>query len=815
MDFAKIEKKWQKRWEDKKAFVVSEKSKKKKCYVLEQLPYTSGSGLHMGHAFTYTIGDIYARYKIMKGFNVLHPIGYDSFGLPAENAAIKAKAHPKKFTETAIKNFEDQLKALGFSYDWTRKLSTHKPDFYKWDQWIFLKMLEKDLAYKRSAPVNWCGKCNTVLANEQVVNGKCWRHEDTDVVVKKLEQWFLKITEYADELNEKLNELRGYPELIKTLQKNWIGKSHGVEIEFEINGYKWPIFTTRPDTLFGVTFMVVSAQHSKLMELVTKEQRAKVDKFLKKIKSVSEKNYGEIDKEGVYTGSYARNPLSGEKIPIWVGNFVVADYGSGMVMAVPAHDQRDYEFAKKYGIEIREVVKNKESTLDKRAFSGEGVLVNSKGFDGLKTEEAREHVVNALKMKKVGKKTVNFRLRDWLISRQRFWGTPIPIIYCDKCGVVPVPERDLPVELPDNIKFKSEENPLVSYDRFVNAKCPKCKGKAKRETDTMDTFVNSSWYFLRYCDSQNSKKIFDTKKVDYWCPIDIYIGGKEHACMHDIYFRFYTKFLRDIGVLNFSEPAKRLFNQGFIYGSDGRKMSKSYGNVIVPTEASKKYGVDAMRMFLVSVASPEKDFNWSDKGAEGSLRFVKKVIEYFGKVKKGKSSKKVEHKVNKAIKEITFDIESLKYNFAVIKLRALFENLELEISRKDLESFVKMLSVFCPHIGEELWEKLGNKKFVSLSDWPEFDEGKIDEGIEREEQFVSKTIESINNIKKITNIENPKVYIYSIPNELDIYKKNKEKIKTMSGALLVEAFAVNDKDKYDPEGKANKAKPGRPGIYIK
>jgi len=592
-NFKKIEQKWQKKWEDKKIFQVKE-SRKKKFYVLEMFPYPSGSGLHMGHALNYIIGDIYSRFKRMNGFNVLHPMGYDSLGLPAENAAIKVGIHPKKYTENSIKNFIKQQKGLGLSYDWSRLVKTSDPNYYKWDQWIFLKMYEKGLVYRKKAPVNWCPKCNTVLANEQVHDGKCWRHKDTKVQVKQLEQWFFKITDYAEELNNKIDSLKNWPEDIKAMQKHWIGKSNGTEILFEINGKKWPIFTTRPDTIFGVTFMVISAQHPELMDLVTAKQKKEVERFLKKIKSTSEKDIEELEKEGVFTGSYSKNPINGEEIPVWVGNFVVADYGSGMVMAVPAHDQRDFEFAKKYDLEIREVIRQeakplaslssnqtKRDNIKERAYIGEGVLINSGKFNKKINERAKEEITLDLKKKKLGKKVIQYKLRDWLISRQRYWGTPIPIIYCDKCGVVPVSEKELPVELPEEVEF-GKGNPLETNKGFVNVQCPKCKGKAKRETDTMDTFVNSSWYFLRYCDPKNNKKIFDPKKANYWCPIDQYIGGKEHACMHLIYFRFYTKFLRDLGLLNFDEPTLNLFNQGMLHGEDGYVMSKSRGNVILP-----------------------------------------------------------------------------------------------------------------------------------------------------------------------------------------------------------------------------------------
>ncbi|MDO8460532.1 MAG: leucine--tRNA ligase [Nanoarchaeota archaeon] len=1026
IDFHKIEKKWQEKWEKKKAFEVKEDKKKKKYYVLEMFPYPSGSGLHMGHTFNYVIGDIYARYMRMKGFNVLYPMGYDSFGLPAENAAIKAGENPKKYTEKSIKNFIKQQKELGLSYDWSRIVMSHTPEYYKWDQWIFLKMFEKGLAYKKKASVNWCSKCNSVLANEQVHNGKCWRHEDTDVEIKYLEQWFFKITDYAEELYDSIDSLTEWPEDVKAMQKNWIGKSYGAEINFKINGENWPIFTTRADTIYGVSFMVISAQHPRLMELVTKEQKKEVETFLKKIKSTSEKDANELEKEGEFTGSYAINPMNEEKVPVYTGNFVVADYGSGMVMAVPAHDKRDFEFAKKYGLPIRQVIRKlkapirsyvmgsenisekdftsinikivektsdgdykieipKESIkkyeeliakkmspgfwneyiaeevvflfkhkdgkierlvmndknleridklacefiensddvevfdklrtsvrgtlraskspeqdtqglFDEKTISSEfskgqflktsdtinrivhnnqkydpkstdnyingaiannswyqplivheeeGILINSSEFTDLTSEEAKKQITKKLEGIGLGKEKIQYKLRDWLISRQRYWGTPIPIIYCEKCGAVPVPEKNLPVVLPDKVKF-GEGNPLAGNKEFVNVKCPKCEGKATRETDTMDTFVNSSWYFLRYCDPKNKNKIFDKEKAAYWMPIDTYIGGKEHACMHLIYFRFYTKFLRDLGLINVGEPDKVLFNQGMLHGEDGAVMSKSRGNVVLPETVSKKYGIDTARLFLMSIASPDKDILWSDKGVEGSSKFLKKVVEYIenfekpsqnfqnslrrtlkeGKnidyskssirnFKKGKSSAKLEHKINKAVKGIDEDIKKFRYNLAVIKLRMLFESFDSEISKEDLEKFVKMLSLFCPHVAEEFWEMLGNKGFVSLSSWSEVDESKIKEEFDKADRIIESTIGDIINILKLLkekqNKEGNKIYLYVLPQEINFY--DGEEIAKRVGKE-VKIFVVNDKNKYDPQGKAAKAKPGKPAIYI-
>ncbi|MAG07518.1 leucine--tRNA ligase [Candidatus Pacearchaeota archaeon] len=819
INFAEIEKKWQDKWEKKKVFEVSEKSKKAKKYILEMFPYPSAEGLHMGHALNYTIGDIQARYFRMKGFNVLYPMGFDALGLPAENAAIKAGSHPNEFTKKAIENYVRQMNEIGLSYDWSKMVNTSNPEYYKWDQWIFLKMLEKGLAYRKKAPVNFCSKCDSVLANEQVHQGKCWRHEDIDVEIRHLEQWFLKTTDYADELLDMVDSLE-WPERIKIMQKNWIGKSYGTEIDFEINGEKWPIFTTRADTIYGVTFMVVSAQHLRLHELVTDSQKGAVEEFLKKVKSVSEKDAVDLEKEGVFTGSYAVNPLTNEKVPVYAGNFVVAEYGSGMVMAVPAHDQRDFEFAKKYGIEIKVVIDPVDHGLNAekmaRAFTARGRLTNSEKFDGWDNVEAVDEITKFLEEKRKGKKSVQFKLRDWLISRQRYWGTPIPVIYCDSCGAVPVAEKDLPVELPKDVEF-GKGNPLESNEKFVNVECPQCGSPAKRETDTMDTFVNSSWYYLRYFDNENSDELADRKKIDYWMPVDQYIGGAEHATMHLIYARFYTKFLRDIGLLKFDEPFTKLFNQGMLHGEDGEKMSKSRGNVVLPEVVSKKYGIDTARLFLVSIASPDKNIEWSDKGIEGSLRFIKKIFEGFESLKIEKSSKRLESKLNKVIKEISEDIGNFRYNLAVIKIRGLFSVIdeEGEISGNDLMKFVKLLSVFCPHVAEELWEKLGGKGFVSLNKWPESDESKIDENLERVEKIVEKTVDDVNHvinlIRERDDREVGKVYVYVVPNELEFFDAGVLSARLGKDVLV---FANNDKKAYDPESKGRKAKPGKPGIYL-
>ncbi len=837
IDFAKIEQKWQKKWEEKKIFQVKEDKNKKKFYVLEMFPYPSGSGLHMGHALNYVIGDIFARFKRMQGFNVLYPMGYDALGLPAENAAIKDKTHPENYTKDSMKNFMKQQKMLGLSYDWSRVINTSSPDYYKWDQWIFLKMFEKGLAYQKEASVNWCPSCKTVLANEQAQTGSCERC-GTKVEIKTLKQWFLKITDYADELLDKIDEL-DWPARTKAMQKNWIGKSYGTEIDFEVEGFgKFPIFTTRPDTIFGVTFMVISAQHPKLMELVKDEQKKEVEKFLKKLKSVSEKDLAELEKEGVFTGSYAINPLTQERVPIYAGNFVVADYGSGMVMAVPAHDQRDFLFAKKYGIPIKVVIDPIGREIEKPekmtyAYVENGNLINSEKFNGLENSEAKEKITEFLEKKKIGRKKIQFKLRDWLISRQRYWGTPIPVVYCDKCGAVPVPEKELPVKLPKDVKF-GEGNPLLTNKKWSKTKCPKCNGNARRETDTMDTFVNSSWYFLRYCDSQNEKKIFDKKKVDYWMPIDQYIGGAEHACMHLIYFRFYTKFLRDIGLLNFDEPAKKLFHQGMFLGADGEKMSKSRGNTIDPIDTTKRCGADSFRLALMSFASPDSSASWDEKILTGSIKFVKKVTEFFDSVKVSKKSnpkiesenkkfsqsnfskEKLESKLNKIIKEVTNQIENFKYNLAIIKIRELFSALfsEEEVSKEVLEKSLKLLHPFCPHITEELWEKINGKNFISLSSWPEVEERKIDEKFDKQDEVVEKLVGDIVNINRIIESKGEsktKVFVYVMPNELGFYSAD-EVLKRVGKEVKI--FAVNDKNKYDPNNISKKTKPGKPGIYF-
>ncbi|MBT4257915.1 leucine--tRNA ligase [archaeon] len=829
IDFKLIEEKWQKRWEAKRVFEAKENSKIPNYYVLEMFPYPSGSGLHMGHAWNYTIGDILARFKLMNGFNVLHPMGYDSLGLPAENAAIEAGTHPADYNKKSITNYIKQQKALGLTYDWSRMISTDNPEFYKWDQWIFLKMLEKGLAYQKESAVNWCPKCNTVLANEQVVDGKCWRHDGTNIETKHLNQWFFKITNYADELYEGIKNL-DWPERTKTMQKYWIGKSYGTEIDFEVGGEKWPVFTTRPDTIFGVTFVVVSAQHKKLWDLVKDKQKKEVEKFLKTVKSVSEKEMAEMEKEGVFTGSYAINPVNGEKVPIYVGNFVVADYGSGMVMAVPAHDKRDFAFAKKYGVPIKVVIDPKDFEIDSKkiteAYVEGGTLINSGEFDGLENDEAKKKITKFLEKKSLGREVINFRLRDWGISRQRYWGTPIPIIHCGDCGAVPVPEKDLPIELPKKVKF-GKGNPLLTNAEWLNVPCPKCGKNAKREADTMDTFVNSSWYFMRYCDSKNKKAIFSKDKISKWCPVDSYVGGAEHACMHLIYSRFYTKFLRDLGLVEFDEPFKKVFHQGMLHAEDGSKMSKSKGNVVLPEVVSGKYGIDTARFFLSSLASPDKDIDWNEKGIIGSKRFIAKIFDFYDEnmngaarrthkaLNSGSYSEKLEAKLNNVIKNVTGYYDNFKYRKATIELRELFDlmHLEKKVSKKAFEDFLKLLNPICPHITEELWEKLGNKKFISNSSWPKYNEKKL-KILNKEIDVNSKVIENV--FETIKRVEEKgkkisKVYLYVLPFEISKYQIPKLK-KALGKEIIL--YSVKDDEKHDPENKSKKARPGMPGIYF-
>ncbi len=745
-DFEKIELKWQEYWKKEKIFQCKEDKNKKKFYLLEMFPYPSGK-LHMGHVRNYTIGDTLHRFLRMKGVNVLYPMGYVSLGLPAENAAIKNDSHPRVWTKQCISSMQEQQKRLGMGYDWERLVVTCDEGYYRWNQWLFLKFYEKGLAYKKKAPINWCPSCKTVLANEQAKEGKCWRC-DGEVEIKNLEQWFFKITAYAEELLDSLKQLDGWPQRVKTMQKNWIGKSEGTLIYFDIKDSKEkiPVFTTRPDTLYGVTFLNFACEHPQVLELIkgTKQEK-EVKEFINRI--VIEDKFTRMaddkEKEGIFTGRYAINPVTGEEIPIFVANFVLMDYGTGAVMAVPCHDQRDFEFAVKNKLNLKVVItpSDKQLNSDKmtEAYIEEGVMINSGEFTGMKSTKALEKITEYLEKEGKGKKTVRYKLRDWLISRQRYWGAPIPIIYCDKCGVVPVPQEELPIELPQKVKFTGKGNPLAHCEEFVCCKCPQCQGEARRETDTMDTFVDSSWYFMRYCSPCETTLPFNKQSIEYWMPVDQYIGGIEHAVLHLLYARFFTKVLRDIGLHNIDEPFSKLLCQGMVI-KDGAKMSKSLGNVVDPSVIIEKYGADTARLFILFASPPENDLEWSDKGVEGSFRFlnrvwrlVNKLVEYKKESTNNrkedlKEKKELLRKNHLTIKRVTRDVEKeFHFNTAIALVMELvnhlyqYKNFGDEVSGDAVETVVLLLSPFTPHICEEMWEILGNKESILIHPWPEYD----------------------------------------------------------------------------------------------
>ncbi|KAB0669615.1 leucine--tRNA ligase [Oryzomonas sagensis] len=745
-----IEQKWQRCWEEAASFAVTEDPDKKKYYLLEMFPYPSGR-IHMGHVRNYSIGDVVGRFKKMRGFNVLHPMGWDAFGMPAENAAIQNKSHPAKWTHENIDYMRGQLKKMGLSYDWGRELATCDVAYYRWEQKIFLEMLAKGLAYKKTSFVNWCPKCETVLANEQVEDGACWRC-DSEVKQKELDQWFFRITDYAEELLEWTFKLPGWPERVLTMQRNWIGKSIGCEIDFPLEGRSESVkvFTTRQDTVFGATFMSLAPEHPLARQVTTSDRKAEVDAFIEKVKKTDriKRTADDFEKEGVFTGSYCINPLTKARMPVYLANFVLTDYGTGAVMAVPTHDQRDFEFARKYSLPLQVVIQPEGESLDtasmQAAFTEVGTLVNSGRFDGLKSDAAKEAIADYLEQEGIGKKTVNFRLRDWGISRQRYWGNPIPVIYCDDCGVVPVPEQDLPVRLPMDVEFSGEGgSPLAKLDSFVTCTCPKCGKAARRETDTMDTFVESSWYFLRYCCPDFQDGPLDKKRVDYWMSVDQYIGGIEHAVLHLLYARFFTKVLRDLGYVSCDEPFTNLLTQGMVI-KDGAKMSKSKGNVVDPNALIERYGADTARLFSLFAAPPEKDLDWSDQGVDGSFRFInrvwKLVHDRLDLVKNAAApdlatltteERTLRRAVHKTIKKVTEDIEErFHFNTAIASIMELLNTLqpaELQtpqygaVMKEALETTVLLLAPFVPHVSEELWQRLGNATPLSRTAWPEYD----------------------------------------------------------------------------------------------
>ena len=729
-DFKSIEKKWQEQWEKERAFNVKADPAKKKFYLLEMFPYPSGR-IHMGHVRNYTIGDVAARFKIMQGYNVLHPMGYDAFGQPAENAAIKNRSHPEAWTLSCIDNMRKQLKMMGLSYDWEREVSTCLPDYYRWNQWIFLKMLEKGLAYKKAAVVNWCPDCDTTLANEEVIDGRCWRCKK-EVKQKELEQWFIKITAYKDRLLEDLGQLKYWPERVITMQKNWIGKSEGVEIFFreKETGQVIPVFTTRQDTIFGCTYVVLAPEHPLVKKLIAgKPQEKQVLQFMDKVSKESKvvRVSADVKKEGIFTGAYAINPVNNEAVEVWVADYVLMEYGTGAIMAVPAHDQRDFLFAKEHKLPMRIVIE--ESSVKghvsceemTEAYEGDGVQVNSAQFDGLANEEAKKKIAEWMEKTDIGRRTVNWRLRDWLVSRQRYWGTPIPVIYCEKCGIVPVPEKDLPVALPEKVEFTGKGgSPLASVKDFVDVKCPECGGKARRETDTMATFIDSAWYFLRFCSPKDERAPFDKGDVKYWMPVDQYIGGIEHAVLHLLYSRFFTKFLKDIDALEFDEPFTRLLTQGMVM-KDGEVMSKSRGNIVDPDEIISKYGADTMRLFILFAAPPETELEWEDRGIEGAFKFLNRVWRIRENLKE-KAEPALIKLTHKMLKKVTDDIGEFKFNTAIASMMELVNAIYQSGADKEVFSaLVLMLSPIAPHFCEELWQTLGNKESILKAGWPRYD----------------------------------------------------------------------------------------------
>ncbi len=737
-DHNHIELKWHEEWRNQELYRAGEDPARPKFYVLEMLPYPSGT-LHIGHIRNYSIGDALARYKWMRGYNVLHPMGWDAFGLPAENAAIANKRPPREWTLQNIAAMKKTHRRFAFSYDWSREVSTCEPEYYRWNQWFFLKMLERGLAYRKKALVNWCPKCATVLANEQVVEGCCWRHEDTPVEQRALEQWFLKITTYADQLLEDMKQLEGgWPERVLTMQRNWIGRSEGAEIDFKLAGTGEPIrvFTTRVDTIYGATCVILAPEHPLNPKLLDAEGQARAKAM---VDDRANRDPGDILKEGFFTGHYAVNPFSGENVPVWIGNFVLMGYGTGAIMAVPAHDDRDFEFCRKYDIAVRPVIRPDDGELAvepgmTHAFTDDGVVENSGPWSGLPGEEARRRMAAYAKEHGFGKPAVTYRIKDWGISRQRYWGTPIPVIHCPNCGVVPVPEDQLPVVLPDRIEITGAgRSPLENVPEFVNVICPKCGGAARRETDTMDTFIDSSWYFYRYCDPHNDRMPFDPAKIAYWFEIDQYIGGVEHAILHLIYSRFFTKMMRDIGLIQNSEPARRLFTQGMVI-AEGAKMSKSKGNVVGADMLAERFGADTARMFVLFAAPPEKEVDWRFEGAEGIYRFLGRVYRFVTRSlgqgsAEGSSDRKVLRKMHQTLRKITEDFETRwHFNTCIASIMELVNVLYAEEGKLSAgaiseiaEKLALMLAPFAPYLSQEIWAEIGREGPVFHQCWPAFD----------------------------------------------------------------------------------------------
>ncbi len=820
VDFSKIAEKWQKKWAEARIFKVKEDPNKKKFYCLEMYPYPSAT-LHMGHLRNYSIGDALARFKRMNGFNVIYPMGYDAFGLPAENAAIKHKVDPEKWTLSNIESIKAQQQKMGLSYDWSRQIQSCDENYYKWNQWIFLKFLEKGLAYKKQSAVNWCPGCHTVLANEQVIGGQCWRCK-ADVEEKALDQWFFKITQYAEELLQDIDKLEYWPEKVKIMQKNWIGKSHGVDLFFKVkdSDVVIPTFTTRCDTIFSVTFVVIAPENPLIKELVKGTQyEVEVEKLLKIISKqtvIERTTESGKDKLGCFLGKYAINPANGEEIPIYMANFALADYGTGSVMA-DAHDQRDFEFAKKYGIPLKFVISDDGSPINpdkaSRAFLNDGILYDSGEFSGMHNRDALPEMADWLEKTGGGKKTINYKLRDWLISRQRYWGTPIPVIYCDECGVVPVPYEDLPVKLPKDAKFTGKGNPILTSKSFMECKCLKCGSAAKRESDTMDTFVDSSWYFLRYCSPKFDKLPFDGSAVKYWMAVDQYIGGIEHAILHLLYARFFTKALRDLGLHKVDEPFARLLCQGMVI-KDGAKMSKSLGNVVDPAEIMDKYGADTARLFILFAALPEKELDWSDQGVQASYRFLNKVYSLLEKVEyRSEASNKdsfIESKMHKTIRTVSDYIQDFKFSLAIgaiMEFVGALQNYRKEPVQKNIyadavKTTLLLLGPFAPHVCEEMWEATGNKSYISVADWPKFDAKKIDEKAEAAEEMVHTLKSDINTVKELLNFDSLKKVqiIVSASWKFDFMRLFKEELaKTRDVSEIIKVLMQTDLKRYGQE----------------
>ena len=810
-NFSEIEKKWQEKWEKEDTFKVTEDGDKEKYYVLEMFPYPSGK-LHMGHVRNYSIGDVLARFKKMKGYNVLHPMGWDSFGLPAENAAIKHDVEPSVWTWENIDEMRRQLKELGLSYDWDREVATCHPDYYKWMQWIFIQFYKKGLAYKKENPVNWCPSCQTVLANEQVVDGKCERCGAL-VGKKELSQWYLKITDYAERLLDNLEKLPGWPNKVKLMQKNWIGKSTGAQVTFEIEGFDkgLDIYTTRPDTLYGVTYMVLAPEHPFLKELVKGSQYEEaVMSYVDKVQHLSdiERTSTTKEKTGEFTGRYCINPLNGKRVPIFISDYVLMDYGTGAIMAVPSHDQRDFDFAKAFDLEIIPVVDPERDDIDldnlTEAFEAEGKLINSGKFNGMNNKEAIVKITEYLEEQGIGEKKTNYKLRDWLISRQRYWGTPIPMIYCEDCGWVPEKEENLPVMLPTDVEFTGKgESPLATSKTFRDTVCPVCGKPAKRELDTMDTFLDSSWYFLRYCDARNTEEAFSKEKVDYWMNVDQYIGGVEHAILHLMYARFFQMALYDLGYVSQEEPFENLLTQGMVI-KDGAKMSKSLGNVVSPAEIIEKYGADTARLFILFAAPPERELDWSDQGVEGSYRFINRVYrmvyEFSQKYKdvpdtyqvKNEADKSLAYWMNYAIKKVSDDVgDRFNFNTAISTIMEMVNEMyrykEGDINPglygAAVKTLIILLAPFVPHVTEEMWEHLGYGGSVHDQKWPEYDE----------KALVKDTIEIVvqinGRIKEKINIAGD-----SSKEEMEKIAVENDKIKALTeGKNIVKIIAVPNK----------------------